>query len=149
MTLIPVPPTSSVPGISGRGLIALALEQRPSLISGFPRQIAASLSRIGLVLLLVAGYLFYLAPFYWLWNELFVVEAPSTWRVIVIFQVAIILVMRWMADRHFRESIIATVLHPLGFSFLFVTALYAGARQAVGAGVQWKDRLYSRESSVK
>lgn len=122
-----------------------------AMFEGFTKWVysVASLSKIGLVLLLVAGYLFYLAPFYWLWNELFVVEAPSAWRFIVIFQVAFILVMRWMADRYFRESIISTFLHPVGFSFLFVTALYAGARQAVGTGVQWKDRLYSRESSVK
>ena len=33
----------------------------------------ASLSPAALVVLLVAGYVFFLAPFYWLWNDLFVV----------------------------------------------------------------------------
>jgi hypothetical protein len=56
--------------------------------------------------------------------------------------------MRWLVDKRFKESIISTVLHPLGFSFLIITGLYAGSRQAVGAGVRWKERLYSKESSV-
>jgi len=37
----------------------------------------ATMTPIGLVVLMVAGYLFYLAPFYWLWNELFAVPAPT------------------------------------------------------------------------
>jgi chlorobactene glucosyltransferase len=108
----------------------------------------ASLSKFALAGLLVAGYLFFLAPFYWLWNELFVAATPSDWRLLIILQVIVIVFMRWLVDKRFRESIISTVLHPLGFSFLIVTGLYAGSRQAVGAGVRWKERLYSKESSV-
>jgi chlorobactene glucosyltransferase len=108
----------------------------------------AAVSKLALVGLLGAGYLFFLAPFYWLWNELFVVSAPSDWRLIIIFQVSAIVLMRWLVDKRFKESIVSTVLHPLGFSFLIITGLYAGSRQAVGAGVRWKERLYSRESSV-
>ena len=36
-----------------------------------------------------------------------------------------------------------------GFSFLILTGLYAGSRQAVGAGVHWKERLYSKETGVE
>jgi chlorobactene glucosyltransferase len=108
----------------------------------------ASLSKLALLGLLVAGYIFFLAPFYWLWRELFVAADPSDWRLILIFQVAVIVFMRWLVDKHFHESIVSTVLHPLGFSFLILNGLYAGSRQAVGAGVRWKERLYNKESSV-
>jgi chlorobactene glucosyltransferase len=108
----------------------------------------AALSKFALAGLIVAGYAFFLAPFYWLWNELFVVPDPSDWRLLIILQVSIIVLMRWLVDKRFRESIISTILHPIGFSFLIITGLYAGSRQAVGAGVQWKERLYSKESSV-
>lgn len=108
----------------------------------------ASLSKLALLGLLVAGYIFFLAPFYWLWRELFVAADPSDWRLILIFQVAVIVFMRWLVDKHFHESIVSTVLHPIGFSFLILNGLYAGSRQAVGAGVRWKERLYNKESSV-
>ncbi len=109
----------------------------------------ASLSPAALVGLMIAGYVFFLAPFYWLWNELFVVVAPTDWRAIVIFQVTTIIGMRWLADNHFKEPVVSTFLHPLGFSFLFLTSLYAGSRRVFGAGVRWKKRLYGRESCVK
>ena len=109
----------------------------------------ASLSPAALVGLMVAGYVFFLAPFYWLWNGLFVVAAPADWRAIVIFQVATILVMRWLVDNHFKEPLVSTLLHPAGFSFLFLASLYAGLRRIAGAGVYWKKRLYSKESCVE
>ena len=109
----------------------------------------AALSRVALVGLLVAGYAFFLAPFYWLWNDLFVVATPTGWRPILIFQVAMIIIMRWLIGKRFKEPVVSTFLHPIGFSFLILTGLYAGSRQAVGAGVRWKKRLYSRESVVE
>ncbi len=109
----------------------------------------AALSPAALVGLLVAGYAFFLAPFYWLWNELFVVAAPTGWRAIVIFQVAMIIVMRWLVDNRFKEPVVSTFLHPVGFSFLFLTSLYAGSRWVVGSGIRWKKRLYGRKSGVE
>jgi chlorobactene glucosyltransferase len=109
----------------------------------------ASLSPAALVGLMVAGYVFFLAPFYWLWNDLFVVATPTDWRAIVILQVATILVMRWLVDNHFKEPLVSTLLHPVGFSFLFLAGLHAGSRRVVGAGVRWKKRLYNRESCVE
>ena len=122
-----------------------------SMWEGFIKWIysVAALSPAALVGLIVAGYIFFLAPFYSLWNELFVVAAPSAWRVIIIFQVATILIMRWLVDNNFKEPVISAFLHPVGFSFLFITGLYAGARRALGAGIRWKDRLYGRESTVE
>jgi chlorobactene glucosyltransferase len=109
----------------------------------------AALSRPALVGLLAAAYVFFLAPFYWLLKELFLVAVPADWLTIVVFQVAVILVMRWLVDNRFKEPLISTLLHPVGFSFLFLAGLYGGLCQVAGAGVRWKKRLYSRESSVE
>ncbi len=108
----------------------------------------AALSPAALIGMIAAGYVFFLAPFYWLWNELFVVSIPSDWRIIVILQVAAVLLMRWMVDNRFKEPVASTLLHPVGFAFLFATGLYGALRRAAGAGVHWKNRLYYRESSV-
>jgi chlorobactene glucosyltransferase len=107
----------------------------------------AALSRIFLALLIVAAYFFFLAPFYWLWHELFV--APTGWGPIIGFQVVMIFGMRWLVDSRFKEPVVSAFLHPLGFSFLMLTGLYAGSRQVVGAGVRWKNRLYSKESAIE
>jgi len=77
-----------------------------------------------------------------------VVAAPSDWRAIIILQVTTILLMRRIVDNHFKEPVVSTLLHAIGFSFLFLAGLYAGSRRAVGAGVRWKNRLYGRESGV-
>ena len=119
-----------------------------SMWEGFIKWIysVAALSRLGLAMLLAAGYVFYLAPFYWLWRELFV--APTGWGAIIIFQVVMVFGMRWLVDSRFKEPVVSAFLHPLGFSFLILSALYGGSRQIVGAGVRWKNRLYSKESAV-
>ncbi len=107
----------------------------------------AALSRIFLALMIAAGYFFLLAPFYWLWHELFVVY--TGWGAIIVFQVVVIFGMRWLVDSRFKEPVVSAFLHPLGFSFLILTGLYAGSRQVVGAGVRWKNRLYSKESAIE
>ncbi len=109
----------------------------------------AALSPLALGALIVAGYLFFLAPVYGLWNELFATAVPSAWQPIIIFQVAVIFFMRWLMDSHFKEPLISTLLHPLGMSFLILVAIYAGSRQVIGVGVQWKKRLYAKESGVE
>lgn len=109
----------------------------------------ASLSSAALVGLMVAGYVFYLAPFYWLWHEFFAVDAPTAWRPLIIFQVVVIIGMRLMADNRFREPFISAWLHPIGFLYILLSAVYAAIRQAIGKGVSWKERLYSQGSGVK
>jgi chlorobactene glucosyltransferase len=106
----------------------------------------AALSRVFLALLLVAAYFFLLAPFYWLWQELFVM--PTGWGAIIGFQVMMIFGMRWLVDSRFKEPVVSAFLHPLGFTFLVLTAIYAFSRQVVGAGVRWKNRIYSKESAI-
>jgi chlorobactene glucosyltransferase len=119
-----------------------------AMVEGFVKWMysVAALSRIFLALLIAAGYFFLLAPFYWLWRELFV--APTGWGAIIVFQVVMIFGMRWLVDSRFKEPVVSAFLHPLGFSFLILTGLYAGSRQVVGAGVRWKNRLYSKESAI-
>jgi len=109
----------------------------------------AGLSPFALAGLVAAGIVFYLAPFYWLWNAYFAMAAPTDWRFIVAFQVAMIIFMRWLVDHHFRQSLLSTFLHPLGFSFLVAAGLYGGWREVVGLGVRWKERLYGEASGVK
>jgi len=118
---------------------------------GFTKWIysVAALSPVALVALIMAGYVFFLAPFYSLWKVVFVVSTSAAWRDIVIFQVAIILFMRRLVDNHFKEPAVSTLLHPIGFSFLFLVGIYAGSRRAVRAGVHWKKRLYGREAHVE
>jgi len=108
----------------------------------------AIISTAALVGLIIAGYIFFLAPFYWFINELFITEASLALRAIITSQVAIILAMRWLADNNFREPAISTALHPIGFSFLFVSVVYGTVRKILGMGIRWKDRLYSRESTI-
>jgi chlorobactene glucosyltransferase len=108
-----------------------------------------ALSPLALAGMLAAGYFFFLAPFYWLWNGFFVVAAPTIWCEVVIGQVAVILLMRGLIDNRFKEPAISALLHPLGFSFLFISAIYASGRRLVGAGVRWKKRIYGGESTVE
>ena len=113
---------------------------------GFVRWLysVAAVSRLALVLLIAAGYVFFLAPFYWLWKELFVVSAPAGWETFLIFsQVALIIVMRGLVDTRFRSSLVSTVLHPISFSFLVLISLYGLLLRVIGVGVRWKNRLYS------
>jgi chlorobactene glucosyltransferase len=122
-----------------------------TMMEGFIKWVysVASLSPIVLTLMMSAAYFFYLAPFYHLWRELFVVMGPIGLRAVVISQVGVILFMRWLVDSRFKAPFISAFLHPLGLSFLFLAAFCAVFRRAVGAGVRWKERLYSRGSSVE
>jgi len=109
----------------------------------------AAISPVALLGLMAAAFVFYLAPFYWLWNGFLSSAAPADWRFIVTFQIGMIIFMRWVVDHHFRQSLLSTVLHPIGFSFLFATGLYGSWREVVGMGVRWKERLYGETSGVK
>jgi chlorobactene glucosyltransferase len=109
----------------------------------------AALSPVAVVALLAAAFVFYLAPFYWVWNGFFSSAAPADWRFIVTFQIAIVLFMRWLVDHHFRQSLLSTFLHPIGFSFWYSAGLYGLWREVVGLGVRWKERIYGEESGVK
>lgn len=108
-----------------------------------------SLSPAALIGLAIAGYCFFLAPFYWLWHDFIAVMSPVDWRFIVAFQVALIFLMRIIMDSYFRSSAISAPLHLLGIAFMFAAAIYGGWRQALHKGIEWKDRVYEEASGVK
>jgi len=109
----------------------------------------AVLSSAALLGLLTIGLLFFLIPFFSLWKELFWVASPSAWRSLVISQVSVILAMRWLTDRHFREPSIPIFLHPLGFSFVILAVFCAFSRRMMGSCVRWKERLYGGVSGLE
>lgn len=116
---------------------------------GFAKSIygVAAMSSTGLLGLMVMGFLFYLAPFGWLCYQLFAGPATSVdWWLLVILQVVLIMVMRWLVDRRFGEPTISAFLHPFGLTFFLVNGIYASSRRALGAGIEWKQRLYNPRS---
>jgi chlorobactene glucosyltransferase len=118
---------------------------------GFIRWIysVAVLSPLAMISLLTAALVFYLAPYYWLWRGFASDAYSGLWHAIIIFQVTLILVMRWRLDSRFREPQISTILHPFGLTFLMLTACQATFRMITGAGVYWKKRLYDKNSCVE
>ncbi|UCG54468.1 MAG: glycosyltransferase [Dehalococcoidia bacterium] len=108
----------------------------------------AAISTLALIGLLIIGYFLFLAPFYWIWNVLFI-DTSLALQAIVMSQVAIILAMRWFVDSHYKASIISTPLHPIGLLIIILICVRAIAKQLVGASVAWKNRLYSKESTVE
>lgn len=109
----------------------------------------AALSPVVIIAMLAAAFVFYMAPFYWVLNGFLSASAPTDWRFIAVFQIGMILLMRWLVERHFRQSLLSTFLHPLGISFWFSAGLYGLWREVVGLGVRWKERLYGEASGVK
>jgi hypothetical protein len=83
------------------------------------------------------------------WRGFLVNDANFIWRVVVVFQIMVILLMRWLVDNRFKEPAGSVFFHPLGLMFLFLDVLYAGGRYVVGAGISWKERVYGGESVVK
>ena len=109
----------------------------------------SALSTTALIGLVLVGYMSFLAPFYWLWKEVFVLTSPPIWGPLVIFQVAVLFIMRWLIDSRFKESPVSALLHPLGMTFLVAAALYGMARQVAGVGVSWKKRVYGKASNIE
>ncbi len=107
-----------------------------------------AISPLGLLGLVLAAAFFYVGPFYWLWRGLFVIDTTFLWREVVVIQVIVILLMRWLVDNRFKEPAGSVIFHPLGLLFLFVDVLYAGGRYLVGAGISWKERVYGGEESI-
>ncbi len=117
---------------------------------GFVRWIysVASLSPFLLGLMIIAGYFFYLAPFFWLWQS--VHQEYSFFLILVIgFQVFLIYARRYLLDSRFKNSLVSTLCHPIGFIFLFLSCFRAIWQQLTGRGIYWKHRLYDKESTVK
>lgn len=98
---------------------------------------------LGVVIL---GGVAFLVPFFSLWLA---VAGAYQMLPLVIFQVAVIFFMRYLADSRFGESVVATILHPLGLIIWIVSAVWGAVRAITGIGVSWKKRLYDRTSAIK
>ncbi|MFA5310025.1 MAG: glycosyltransferase [Dehalococcoidales bacterium] len=109
----------------------------------------AAMAPVALVALIIIAYLFYIAPFFWLWNTFTDPSEPLLWRGLVVLQVAIILYMRWRVCNRFREPVVSLWFHPLGMIFYLLNVLYSGGRWLVGAGITWKERFYGKESTIE
>jgi chlorobactene glucosyltransferase len=107
-----------------------------------------AIAPLGLLGLVIAAALFYIGPFYWLWRGVMIIDTPIFWREVVVAQVFIIFLMRWLADNRFKEPAGSFFFHPLGFLFLYADVLHAGLKWLVGTGVSWKERVYGDEESV-
>jgi chlorobactene glucosyltransferase len=109
----------------------------------------AAMAPLALAALVVAAYVFYIAPFFWLWNGFFAGAESLLWRGLVVLQIVVMLFMRWLVDSRFREPAISILFHPIGMLFYLMNVLYSGGRWLVGAGVTWKERFYGKESTVE
>jgi chlorobactene glucosyltransferase len=94
------------------------------------------------------AWLFFIGPFYWLWNGFFMYDASLPWRGLVVIQVVLVIFMRWLVDNRFKEPPVSAPLHLLGIGYIFSVVVYSFARWVVGAGVSWKERSYGEEESI-
>ncbi|MGD0780870.1 MAG: glycosyltransferase [Dehalococcoidales bacterium] len=109
----------------------------------------AAMAPLALAALVAAAYYFYIAPFFWLWSGFFTGGESLLWRGVVVLQIVIMLLMRWLVDSRFHEPTISVWFHPIGMLYYLVNVLYAGGRWLVGTGVTWKERFYGKESTVE
>ena len=121
-----------------------------SMWSGLVRCVysVTAISPVLLLVLVPLACLFYIGPFYWLWNGFFMNDATLVWRGIVVFQIILIIFMRWLVDNRFKEPPVSAPLHLLGIGYIFSVVVYSFARWMFGAGVSWKERSYGEEKSI-
>jgi chlorobactene glucosyltransferase len=122
-----------------------------SMWEGFVKWIysVAALSSLALIGLLLAGFIFFIAPFYWLWQTAFETTSSMGFQFLIVSQVTVIIGMRWVTDKRFKAHVGSALLHPLGFLFLFAASLYGASRRVFGVRVGWKKRLYGGKSGVE
>ncbi len=109
----------------------------------------AAMAPLALAALVLLAYYVYVAPFFWLWNGFFVGGESLLWRGLVVIQIIIMLVMRWLVDNRFREPPISMWFQPIGMLFYLINVFYSGGRWLVGAGITWKERFYGKESTIE
>ena len=123
-----------------------------SMWEGFTKWIYSIciLSPAALILILIIAYTFFLSPFIVQWYGQFITTNPvPNWRRrLLAMQVVLILLMRILVDHNFKISVVSSLLHPLGFSYLILVAVSAVFQQTIGRGIKWKNRLYSSKSSA-
>jgi chlorobactene glucosyltransferase len=108
----------------------------------------ASLSAVSLVGMIAVVLLLFLAPFFWLAYGLLLAQPAFAWEVLVMLQVAIVFLARFLAGRRFSQSKTSIILHPIGVVFLLLVSFYASYQYLTGAGVKWKGRVYDSGSQI-
>jgi len=94
-----------------------------SMWKGFAKSIyGVTQSMLVLLLLGVLGYMLFLGPFYALCDKCIFETDPRPCLILIAIQVLMILFMRLLMRDHFKESIYATIFHPLGLFFFLMNA---------------------------
>jgi chlorobactene glucosyltransferase len=122
------------------------------LWEGFTKWIysVGSLSHWILGLMMLAGFGFFIAPFLWLALHFLAVPVDYNWLLLIIsIQLLVIMLMRGLIDHRFHHSRLYSLSHPVGISFMLLCAVYGATRRITGAGVHWKQRLYTPESGIE
>ncbi|MCL2150557.1 MAG: glycosyltransferase family 2 protein, partial [Dehalococcoidia bacterium] len=99
-----------------------------------------------LIGLMSLGVVAYLGPFISLW---WAIAWGHSVLPLIIFQVAVILFMRYLADSRLGESVVAILLHPFGVVIWVACAIWGAIRAVTGTGVSWKKRVYDRTSTIE
>jgi len=99
--------------------------------------------------MMLGGFSFFVAPFLWMAWHFLAVPIDYDWFLLIIIQLVVIMLMRGLVDHRFHHSRLYSLSHPLGISFMFVSGIYAATRRFTGAGVCWKQRIYTPESGIK
>lgn len=122
----------------------------PEVWNGLSKSIygVVALAPLGLLALIIIASLFYFMPFVYLVRWLTGGSEPFMWVFLVIMQIAVMLVMRWLVDSRFHEAAYSMWFHIVGLTFYIAVVVYSGWRWLTGAPVTWKDRTYDKESAV-
>jgi len=100
-------------------------------------------------LMMLAGFSFFIAPFALMAWHFSPVLADYDWfLLIIIIQLLVIMLMRGLVDHRFHHSRLYSMSHPVGISFMLLSGVYGATKRFTGAGVRWKQRLYTPESGI-
>lgn len=108
----------------------------------------AAINPVFIVSAVLVAWFCYMGPYYWLWNGFFMSDSSTIWRAVVISQLSMIFLMRFIVDIRLRAPIVSSWLHPIGITALFGLVLYSIWRWLTGSGVTWKERAYGKEESM-
>lgn len=100
-----------------------------------------------LAIIVVAGL--FLTPFILVAGHFIPILPDWGWSTVIALQVALILLMRLLIDLRFHQSRRYLISHPAGISFLVLCGFRGAISRITGAGVEWKQRHYSHDSTVK
>ena len=92
----------------------------------------------------------WIMPYINLWNEWRLTVTDNQFLFyLVLTQVVLILVSRWIVDIRMKASWLSALFHPLGILFYLLDAVYVFACRLIGTGVRWKDCVYDSHSGVE